>query len=137
MFAKLEYLNPGGSVKDRIGVNMVNGAEKDGKTNKNTTFVECTSGNTGIGVVMSSVVKGFKSIISIPDKMSNEKISKLRILGAEVIVCPTMAEEDDPENYHLVAHNLGEKEDHIWLDQYNNPYNPSTHYDKTGPEIVD
>ena len=102
-------MNPGGSVKDRIGKNMVEGAEKEGLTNPNTTFVECTSGNTGIGMVMTSVVKGYKSIISIPDKMSNEKISKLRSLGAHVIVCPTEAADEDPENYHLVAHNLGEK----------------------------
>ena len=109
MFAKLEHLNPGGSVKDRIGLNMVEGAEKEGLTNKNSTFVECTSGNTGIGMVMACAVKGYNSIISIPDKMSNEKISKLRSLGAKVIVCPTEADDEDPENYHTLAHTLGEK----------------------------
>lgn len=96
--------NPGGSIKDRIGYNMIKGAEKDGKTNPSTTFVESTSGNTGIGVVLTSVVKGYKSIITIPDKMSNEKISKLRALGADVHVCPTEADHDDPESYTGKAH---------------------------------
>lgn len=116
MFAKMECFNPGGSIKDRIGRNMIEGAEKDQKTNKNTTFVECTSGNTGIGVVITSVVKGYKSIITIPDKMSSEKILKLKSLGAEVIVCPTELDHDDPDSYTGVAHHLAEKKDHIWLD---------------------
>lgn len=137
IYGKLEFFNPGGSIKDRIGKNMIEGLEQEGKLNKNTTFVECTSGNTGIGVVMTSVVKGYNSIMTVMDKNSNEKISKLRSLGAEVIVCPTEAAEDDPENYHLKAHTLGEKENHIWLDQYTNPFNPAVHIKTTGPEIYD
>lgn len=137
LFGKMEFYNPGGSIKDWIGKNMIEGAEKEKKTNENTTFVECTSGNTGIGVVLTSVVKGYKSIITIPDKMSNEKIIKLQSLGAEVIVCPTELDHHHPESYTGVAHHYGEKQDYIWLDQYNNPYNPSVHVETTGPEIFE
>lgn len=103
----MENFNPGGSVKDRIGLNMIQGAEKEGLLNKDSVIVESTSGNTGMGIVLTSVVKNYKSIITIPDKMSNEKINRLKALGSEVIVCPTELDHDHPESYSGLAKKLG------------------------------
>lgn len=136
IFAKLESHNPGGSVKDRIGLAMVEDAEKSGKIKPGGTIVEATSGNTGIGLALTAAVKGYKSIFVVTDKVSDEKINYLKALGAEVIVVSNAVEPDHPEYYVNVAKRIAEETPNsIFAYQYSNPSNPEIHYKTTGPEI--
>jgi cystathionine beta-synthase len=138
ILAKLEYLNPGGSVKDRIGIAMLDAAEKAGTIKPGGTIIEGTSGNTGMGLALAAAIKGYQCIFTMPDKMSREKIDALRALGAEVIVTPTEVEHDDPRSYHSVAHRLSrEIPNSLYPNQYVNPANVEAHYKGTGPEIWD
>jgi cystathionine beta-synthase len=136
VLAKLEMLNPGGSVKDRIGVRMIDAAERDGRLQPSGTIVEPTSGNTGHGLAIAAAIRGYKCIFVMPDKMSQEKISLLRAYGAEVIICPTAVPPESPESYYRVADRLTEEIPGAFQpNQYWNPENPKTHYETTGPEI--
>jgi cystathionine beta-synthase len=136
LIAKLEYLNPGGSVKDRIGLAMIEKAEQEGKLKPGGTIVEPTSGNTGVGLAIAAAQKGYRCIFVMPDKMSQEKISMLRAYGAEVVICPTAVEPDSPESYYSVSDRLAEEiPGGFKPDQYSNMSNPETHYRVTGPEI--
>jgi cystathionine beta-synthase len=136
LLAKLEYLNPGGSVKDRIGIAMLEAAEKAGSIKPGGTIIEGTSGNTGMGLALAAAIKGYQCIFTMPDKMSQEKIDALRALGAEVIVTPTEVEHDDPRSYHSVARRLSrEISNSLFPNQYENPANTEAHYKTTGPEI--
>ena len=138
LYGKCEFLNPGGSVKDRIGVNMVQHLEKTGCLRPETTMIEPTSGNTGVGLCMTAAVKGYRQIITMPMKMSQEKQVVMEALGAEIIRTPTEAPHDSPESLLGVAKRLHEEiEDSVIPDQYNNPNNPSAHYEGTAPEIWD
>ncbi|KYN05606.1 PREDICTED: cystathionine beta-synthase [Cyphomyrmex costatus] len=136
MYAKCEFFNPGGSVKDRIAERMISDAEEKGIIKPGYTIIEPTSGNTGIGLAMAAAVKGYKCIIVMPEKMSNEKVYVLRALGADIVRTPTEASWDSPEAHISVAQKL-QKEipNSIVLDQYTNPGNPLAHYDQTGTEI--
>src|SRR5437667_1002403 len=134
--AKLEYLNPGGSVKDRIGLAMLEAAERDGRLKPGGTIVEPTSGNTGVGLAIAAALKGYRCIFVMPDKMSQEKISTLRAFGAEVVITPTAVEPDSPESYYSVSSRLAEEiPGGFKPDQYSNMANPKAHYETTGPEI--
>ena len=134
--AKLEYLNPGGSVKDRIGIRMIEAAERDGSLKPGGTIVEPTSGNTGVGLAIAAAIKGYRCIFVMPDKMSREKISLLRAYGAEVVICPTAVEPESPESYYSVSDRLAEEiPGGFKPNQYANMANPQAHYDTTGPEI--
>jgi cystathionine beta-synthase len=134
--AKLEYMNPGGSVKDRIGIKMIEAAEREGKLKPGGTIVEPTSGNTGTGLAIAAALKGYRCIFVMPDKMSQEKISLLRAYGAEVVICPYAVEPDSPESYYSVSDRLAEEIPGAYKpDQYTNPGNPEAHYETTGPEI--
>ncbi len=135
ILAKLEYFNPGGSVKDRIGLAMIERAEREGKLRPGMTVVEPTSGNTGIGLAIACILKGYKLIVTMPDKMSQEKIDLLKAYGAEVVICPTAVEPDDPRSYYSVARRIAEEQGAYLPDQYSNPANPEAHYLTTGPEI--
>ena len=136
ILAKLEYMNPGGSVKDRIGLAMLEAAEKAGKIRPGGTLIEGTSGNTGMGMALAAAVKGYQCIFTMPDKMSQEKIDALRALGAEVIVTPTQVEHHDPRSYHSVALRLSKEiPNSVFPNQYDNPANADAHYQTTGPEI--
>ena len=136
ILAKLEYMNPGGSVKDRIGIKMLEDAEKEGKIQPGGTVIEGTSGNTGVGLALAAAVKGYQCIFTMPDKMSQEKIDCLRAIGAEVIVTPTQVEHNDPRSYHSVAQRLNKKiPNSIFPNQYENLSNSQAHYETTGPEI--
>src|SRR5437762_4027566 len=136
LLAKLEYLNPGGSVKDRIGLAMIERAEREGKLRPGGTIVEPTSGNTGVGLAIAAAQKGYRCIFVMPDKMSQEKISMLRAYGAEVVICPTAVEPDSPESYYSVSDRLAEEiPGGFKPDQYSNMANPEAHYRVTGPEI--
>jgi cystathionine beta-synthase len=138
IIAKLEYLNPGGSVKDRIGLAMVEAAERDGKLGPGGTIVEPTSGNTGVGLAIAAARKGYRCIFVMPDKMSQEKISMLRAYGAEVVITPTAVDHDSPESYYSVSSRLAEEiPGGFKPDQYSNMANPQAHYDVTAPEIWD
>jgi cystathionine beta-synthase len=138
VLAKLEYLNPGGSVKDRIGLAMIEKAEAEGKLRPGGTIVEPTSGNTGVGLAIAAAKKGYRCIFVMPDKMSQEKISMLRAYGAEVVICPTAVEPDSPESYYSVSDRLAEQiPGGFKPDQYSNMANPEVHYLTTGPEIWD
>ena len=136
VYAKVEYFNPGNSIKDRMAVKMVEVAEKEGKLKPGGTIIECTSGNTGLGLAMAGVVKGYRCIFTTTDKQSPSKVDILRALGAEVIVCPTNVEPDDPRSYYSVAARL-EKEipNSFLMNQYDNLANRLAHYETTGPEI--
>jgi cystathionine beta-synthase len=134
--AKLEYMNPGGSVKDRIGMTMIEAAEREGKLKPGGTIVEPTSGNTGTGLAIAAALKGYRCIFVMPDKMSREKISLLRAYGAEVVICPYAVEPDSPESYYSVSDRLAEEIPGAYKpDQYTNQFNPEAHYETTGPEI--
>src|SRR5712672_2848161 len=134
--AKLEYLNPGGSVKDRIGLAMIEAAERDGKLKPGGTIVEPTSGNTGVGLAIAAALKGYRCIFVMPDKMSQEKISMLRAYGAEVVITPTAVDHDSPESYYSVSSRLAEEiPGGFKPDQYSNMSNPEAHYRLTAPEI--
>src|SRR6266545_4568290 len=136
LLAKLEYLNPGGSVKDRIGLAMLEAAEREGKLKPGGTIVEPTSGNTGVGLAIAAASKGYRCIFVMPDKMSQEKISMLRAYGAEVVITPTAVEPDSPESYYSVSSRLAEEiPGGFKPDQYSNLANPDAHYRVTGPEI--
>src|SRR3989449_7348592 len=136
VLAKLEYLNPGGSVKDRIGLAMIEKAEAEGKLKRGGTIVEPASGNPGVGLAIAAAKKGYRCIFVMPDKMSQEKISMLRAYGAEVVICPTAVEPDSPESYYSVSSRLAEEiPGGFKPDQYSNQANPEAHYRGTGPEI--
>lgn len=136
VLAKLEFFNPGGSVKDRIGWPIIEDAERDGRLRPGGTIVEATSGNTGVGLAIAAALKGYRCIFVMPDKMSQEKILLLRAYGARVVVTPTAVEPDDPRSYYSVARRLVEETPNaILANQYHNPVNPQAHYDVTGPEI--
>ena len=138
LLAKCEFFNPGGSIKDRIGWNMVEDAEKSGRIKPGDTLIEPTSGNTGQGIALAAAVKGYKCIITMPEKMSREKQIALEALGAEIVRTPSEAAFDDPESHIGVAKKLQNEipNSHI-LDQYGNPSNPDAHYDNTAKEILD
>ncbi len=134
--AKVEYFNPGGSVKDRIGITIIEDAERDGRLKPGGTIVESTSGNTGVGLAIAAAIKGYKCVFVMPDKMSEEKIRVLRAYGAKVVVTPTNVEPNDPRSYYSVARQIVEDTPNsILANQYHNPVNPQTHYETTGPEI--
>ena len=136
IFAKLEQLNPGGSVKDRIGLAMIEDAEQRGLLRPGGTIVEPTSGNTGHGLAMAAAIKGYKTVFVMPDKMSLEKISLLRAYGADVVICPTNVERESPQSYYSVADRLTREIPGAFQpNQYFNPRNPEAHYRTTGPEI--
>src|ERR687886_81477 len=136
LLAKLEYLNPGGSVKDRIGLPMIERAEREGKLRAGGTIVEPTSGNTGVGLAIAAAIKGYRCIFVMPDKMSQEKIALLRAYGAEVVICPTAVPPESPESYYSVSDRLAEEiPGGFKPDQYSNMSNPDAHYWTTGPEI--
>lgn len=136
VLAKVETFNPGQSIKDRIGVKMLADAESRGLIQPGGTIIECTSGNTGMGLALAAVVKGYRCIFTTSDKQSKEKFDILRAFGAEVIVCPTNVEPDDPRSYYSVAERLSrEIPNSYWCNQYDNLSNREAHYETTGPEI--
>ena len=136
VLGKLEFLNPGGSIKDRIAITMIEDAEREGKLKPGGTIVEPTSGNTGTGLAIVAALKGYRCIFTMPDKMSREKISLLKAFGAEVIICPYAVEPESPESYYSVSDRLAEEIPGAYKpDQYRNPNNPRAHYETTGPEI--
>ncbi len=136
VLAKLEFLNPGGSVKDRIGLAMIEAAEREGKLRPGGTIVEGTSGNTGVGLAIAAAVKGYRCIFVMPDKMSEDKVRLLRAFGARVVITPTAVEPDDPRSYYSVSKRLAEETPNsILAGQYWNAANPEAHYRTTGPEI--
>jgi cystathionine beta-synthase len=136
LVAKIEFLNPGGSVKDRPAVSMIDAAERSGELPPRGTLIEPTSGNTGLGLAMVAALRGYKVIAVMPDKMSREKIDTLRAFGAEVVVCPTDVPPDSPQSYYRVADRLTEEIDGAFQpNQYFNRANPEAHYRSTGPEI--
>src|ERR1041385_310010 len=136
VLAKLEMLNPGGSVKDRIGIRMIESAEVDGRLKPGGTIVEPTSGNTGHGLAIAAAIRGYKCIFVMPDKMSKEKVPLLRAYGAEVVITPTAVEPESPQSYYRVADRLTEEIPGAFQpNQYFNQVNPDTHFDTTGPEI--
>ncbi len=136
LYAKLEFLNPGGSVKDRVGLNIVEQAERRGELRPGGTIVEATSGNTGVGLAIAAALKGYKTIFVMPDKMSNEKIQLLRAYGAKVVITPTAVAPEDPRSYYEVAKRFArEIPNAILANQYHNPDNPKTHEMTTGPEL--
>lgn len=138
LYAKVEFFNPGGSVKDRIALSIVNTAERDGRLKKGGTIVEATSGNTGAGLALVAAVRGYKAIFIMPDKMSAEKINALRAYGAKVVVVPTSVEPTHPDYYCNVAKRIADETPGAFLaNQYFTPDNPQAHYDTTGPEIWD
>ena len=136
VLAKVEYFNPGNSIKDRMALKMVEVAEQEGKLKPGGTIIECTSGNTGMGLAMAAVVKGYKCIFATTDKQSQSKVDILRALGAEVIVCPTNVEPEDPRSYYSVAARLSKDiPNSFFCNQYDNLANRLAHYESTGPEI--
>ncbi len=136
LLAKLEYLNPGGSVKDRIGLRMIEQAEHEGRLAPGGTIVEPTSGNTGVGLAIAATLKGYRCVFVMPDKVSAEKIALLRAYGAEVVICPTAVPPGSPESYYSVSARLAEEIPGAYKpDQYSNPANPQVHYETTGPEL--
>ncbi|MBP6039530.1 MAG: pyridoxal-phosphate dependent enzyme [Flavobacterium sp.] len=136
VLAKVETFNPGNSVKDRMAVKMIEDAEADGRLKPGGTIIEGTSGNTGMGLALAAIVKGYKCIFVISDKQSKEKSDILRAVGAKVIVCPTDVEPTDPRSYYSVSKKLGDEIPNSWyVNQYDNPSNAIAHYEQTGPEI--
>ncbi|HET8683017.1 MAG TPA: cystathionine beta-synthase [Micromonosporaceae bacterium] len=136
VLAKVEYLNPGGSVKDRIARRMIEEAEKDGLLGPGGTIVEPTSGNTGVGLALVAQLRGYRCVFVCPDKVSEDKQNVLRAYGAEVVVCPTAVAPEDPRSYYSVSDRLAREIPGAWKpDQYSNPNNPISHYETTGPEI--
>ncbi|WP_136668797.1 pyridoxal-phosphate dependent enzyme [Flavobacterium sp. H122] len=136
VLAKVETFNPGNSVKDRMAVKMIEDAEKDGRLKPGGTIIEGTSGNTGMGLALGAIVKGYKLICVISDKQSKEKCDILRAVGAKVVVCPTDVEPSDPRSYYSVSKRLAEETPNAWyVNQYDNPSNAIAHYEQTGPEI--
>ena len=136
VYAKVEYLNPGGSVKDRIATRMIEAAEREGLIGPGGTIVEPTSGNTGVGLAIVAQQRGYTCIFVCPDKVSKDKQDVLRAYGAEVIECPTAVDPEDPRSYYSVSDRLAREIPGAWKpDQYSNPNNPLSHYETTGPEI--
>jgi len=136
VFAKAEFFNPGGSVKDRIGLAMIEAAEREGRLKPGGLVVEATSGNTGVGLAIAAAVKGYRCIFTMPDKMSQEKARLLRALGAEVVITPTAVPPDHPENYIVKGRAIAAAQPNaVFVDQHYNPVNPEVHYRTTGPEI--
>ncbi len=136
VLAKVEYLNPGGSVKDRIALRMIETAEREGKLHPGGVIVEPTSGNTGVGLAIVAQERGYRCVFTCPDKVAGDKIAVLRAYGAEVIVCPTSVPPDHPDSYYSTARRLARQTPNAWQpDQYANPDNPAAHYHWTGPEI--
>ena len=136
VLAKVEYLNPGGSVKDRIALRMIEDAEKAGLLRPGGTIVEPTSGNTGVGLALVAQRRGYKCVFVCPDKVSEDKQNVLRAYGAEVVVCPTAVAPEDPRSYYNVSDRLAREIPGAWKpDQYSNPANPRSHYEETGPEL--
>jgi cystathionine beta-synthase len=135
LVAKLEFVNPGGSIKDRIALGMIERAEQEGLLQPGGTIVEPTSGNTGVGLAMVAALKGYRLVAVMADKQSKEKQDLLRAFGAEVVVCPTDVAPDDPRSYYSVAADLGSRPGAFRPDQYSNPANPEAHRASTGPEI--
>ena len=136
VLAKVEYFNPGGSVKDRIAVRMVEAAERSGELRPGGTIVEPTSGNTGVGLAIVAQSKGYSCVFVCPDKVSEDKINVLKAYGAEVVVCPTAVAPDHPSSYYSVSDRLVDEIEGAWKpDQYSNPHNPRSHYEDTGPEL--
>ena len=136
VLAKVEYFNPGNSVKDRMALKMVEDAEKDGRLKPGGTIVEGTSGNTGMGLALAAIVKGYRLICVSTDKQSKEKFDILKAVGAEVIICPTDVEPDDPRSYYSTSKRISEEIENSWyVNQYDNPSNAEAHYLSTGPEI--
>lgn len=138
VLAKVEYLNPGGSIKDRIAVRMIDAAEEEGLLAPGGTIVEPTSGNTGVGLAMVAQQRGYHCIFVCPDKVSEDKRNVLRAYGADVVVCPTAVDPEDPRSYYSVSDRLARETPGGWKpDQYSNPHNPRSHYEVTGPEVWD
>ena len=136
ILAKIEYMNPGGSVKDRIALRMVEAAEASGELRPGGTIVEPTSGNTGVGLAIVAQAKGYSCVFVCPDKVSEDKRNVLKAYGAEVVVCPTAVAPEHPDSYYNTSDRLVAEIDGAWKpDQYSNPYNPLSHYEQTGPEI--
>jgi len=136
VLAKIETTNPGNSIKDRMAVKMIEDAEKSGKLNPGGTIIEGTSGNTGMGLAMAAIIKGYKCIFTTTDKQSKEKVDALRAFGAEVIVCPTNVDPEDPRSYYSVSSRLEREVPNSWKpNQYDNLANTQAHYEQTGPEI--
>lgn len=136
VLAKVEFFNPGGSVKDRIGISMIEAAEAAGDLKPGGTIIEGTSGNTGAGLAIAAIAKGYRCIFTTTDKQSQEKVDVLRAYGAEVRVCPTNVEPDDPRSYYSVARRLAEEiPNSVYLNQYDHPANAQAHYETTGPEL--
>src|SRR5258705_2316557 len=136
VLAKVEYFNPGGSVKDRIALRMVEQAEKAGLLAPGGTIVEPTSGNTGVGLALVAQLRGYRCVFVCPDKVSQDKQDVLRAYGAEVVVCPTAVAPEDPRSHYSVSDRLVKEIPGAWKpDQYSNPANPRSHYEETGPEL--
>lgn len=136
VLAKIETFNPGNSIKDRMAVKMIEDAEKDGRLKPGGTIIEGTSGNTGMGLAIAAIVKGYKCIFTTTDKQSKEKVDALKALGAEVVVCPTDVDPEDPRSYYSVSSRLEKEVPNSWKpNQYDNPSNAKAHYETTGPEI--
>lgn len=135
ILAKLEFMNPGGSVKDRIGIAMIERAEREGKIKPGDTIVEPTSGNTGVGLALAAILKGYKLVVTMPDKMSAEKVNLLKALGAEVIMTPTGVPPDDPRSHYSQARRIAKERNGFSPNQYENISNPEAHYRTTGPEV--
>jgi len=136
VLVKAEYFNPGGSVKDRIGLAMVDAAVRDGRLKPGGTIVECTSGNTGLGLAMVAAVQGYRAVFCMPDKVSSEKVYLLKAFGAEVLLSPTAVAPESPESYYSVAKRIErERPGAVLMNQYHNPANPQAHYASTGPEL--
>jgi cystathionine beta-synthase len=137
VLVKVEYMNPGGSIKDRMALQVIQDAEHDGLLQKGSTIIECTgSGNTGIGLAVIAAIRGYKTIFTMPDKNSLEKINILKAYGAKVIICPTNVSPDDSRSYYKVAEQIAKETPHsFFVQQYSNPSNPKAHYLSTGPEI--
>src|SRR5215210_1183465 len=136
VLAKVEYFNPGNSIKDRMAIKMIEIAEKEGKLKPGGTIIECTSGNTGMGLALAACVKGYKCVFATTDKQSKEKADILKAVGAQVIVCPTNVEPEDPRSYYSVAARLAkEVPNSFHMNQYDNLANRQAHYESTGPEL--
>lgn len=135
ILVKVEALNPGGSIKDRVALNMIETAEAEGRLQPGGTIIEATSGNTGIGLATVAAIKGYKAVMVIPDRMSQEKIDFLRAIGAEVIITPSVGPDDPENNVNVAARLAAETPNSLWTNQYQNKANPQTHYQSTGPEI--
>lgn len=136
ILAKVETFNPGNSIKDRMALKMIEDAEKEGKLKPGYTIIEGTSGNTGMGLAIAAIIKGYKCIFTTTDKQSKEKVDALKAFGAEVIVCPTNVDPEDPRSYYSVSSRLVKETPNSWkANQYDNLSNSQAHYEQTGPEI--